>query len=343
MKNDLINIAIVGAGQTGRGFLARLFYKNANIVFIDSNRDLVNNLRHSKGYTVRYFNSGEPEFITGYEIYHIEDDIPMLQFCDVVFVSVLAENTAAAGLWLEDKINSDAIVIACENAACPAELFTGPIKEVAGSGAVFCTAINDGPTDILSEEYPFLHVGGYHGDVIKLPGIQHETDFDILMQRKIYTYNAASAVIAYLGAAKGYESFSDAANDPQINDKLDEFYDEINKAICTEYKIDFEEQRLFALQSKHKFQNKHISDSIARNAASPERKLGPTERIIKPANLIISRNGNPAISAEVAAAALHYMGVNSLTQAEEILQNTCELSGNDLFYTMILKCLNYFA
>ena len=334
---DKIKIAIVGAGQTGRGFLARLFHRQAEILLIDSNRSLIDNLRESGSFTVRYFNNGEPDTISGYEAHWTGNEIPSLKNCDVVFISVRPENTAAAGMWLEDKIRPDAAVIVCENAAFPAELLATPLKKRAGSGAVFCTTVNNSTLDILSEDYPVLHVDGNLGAAIKLSGIKQEPDFAVLMQRKIYTYNAASAIIAYLGAAKGYDSFPAAANDREIAAQLDNFYTEINNAICKEFAVEPEEQRQFALLSKLKFQNTQIADSIVRNAASPKRKLGASERIIQPAKLILAHGGNPDVLAKTAAAALRYMDVDDIGNVRNLLQTISGLSADEPLFSLVLE------
>lgn len=73
------------------------------------------------------------------------------------------------------------------------------------------------------------------------------------MLRKIYTYNASSAIIAYLGAEKGIQSYAQAACDSDIARELDLFYAQINRALCLEYSIAPAEQQQFSLNARKKF------------------------------------------------------------------------------------------
>ena len=49
-------IVIVGAGKTGRGFLARLLQEaGKEVVFIDKNQELVDALNKDKEFQIRFF------------------------------------------------------------------------------------------------------------------------------------------------------------------------------------------------------------------------------------------------------------------------------------------------
>lgn len=339
-----MKIAIIGAGRTGRGFIARLMHNQAHICFLDKNNTLIEKLHTQGEYNIRYYDSEKIEKVGGYEAYTTDNDEcgSVLKECGCVFVSVGGENTANVGKWLEEYISPDIPVIACENAACPADLFGGGLKGHTHSGAVFCTTTeaSDDPIglDIMSEDFPALYTdNNVPLHIAKLNGIKPVGDFATLMLRKIYTYNAASAIIAYLGVSKGFELYSDAANDPEIEKLLDAFYAEINKAICAEYGINREEQQGFALHSKKKFQNRKIIDSISRNAASPLRKLSPTERIIEPARLILRSGGNADVLVKTAAAAISYMGLRDEAEVSKVLTDTCGLNRDEALYNLIIN------
>ena len=66
---------LIGAGQTGRGFIAPILQANAyHITFIDKNKELIDRLNAEKSYTVHYFGDGkEPVTITGYDAYTTAD------------------------------------------------------------------------------------------------------------------------------------------------------------------------------------------------------------------------------------------------------------------------------
>lgn len=336
-----MNCVILGAGRTGRGFIARLLHGQAQICFIDKDRALIDALNKTRRYTIGYFEGGPADEIGGYQALSTQDARcrQALERCDAVFVSVRGENGAEAGAWLEEQIDRPVCVIACENAAVPARLLGGKLQNTAASGAVFCTTVESGPLDILSERYPSLHVSrhGTSPAVSALRGIAVEPDFDTLMTRKIYTYNGASALIAYLGAALGITSYAQAARDARIEPVLDAFYAATGSAISIEYGTAPEEQRAFALFSKRKFQNESISDSVGRNAASPERKLAPGERVMGPARLIEKHGGDLAPSARTAAAALRYMGLTGRGEAQDALVRICKCAPGEPLFDRILS------
>lgn len=306
----MIKVTVIGAGKTGRGFLGRLLQdKNvSSIDFIDKDENLVKELNEKKSFTVHYFgNDLDPVEISNYHAYTWED-APELQ--DIVFVSVGALNLQNVGEKLKDRLHPGMKIIVSENAINP----SGKLKAAMGredipvaESTVFCTTVSDQRLDILSETYPYLQ---YDADAIGiLEGLSHfkpEHGFKNFLTRKIFTYNAASAIIAYLGALKGYTVYSEAANDPYVLSLLDENYRATNKAMCEVYGYDKEDQEEFALLSKKKFTNPVIQDSIERNARDPIRKLGPEERIVGPLKLLWEKGYDTLPLTKTLAAALLY-------------------------------------
>ena len=108
-------------------------------------------------------------------------------------------------------------------------------------------------------------------------------DFGDFLTRKLYTYNAASCVLAYLGFLKGYTDYREAGRDPEILEKLDRNYEMTNSVLCEVYGYDPADQAEFAALSRSKFTSQTIVDTIDRNAREPQRKLKAGERIIGPA------------------------------------------------------------
>ncbi len=98
-------------------------------------------------------------------------------------------------------------------------------------------------------------------------------NFTSLIQRKIYTYNFISAVIAYLGWYKKYEIYSEAANDFEIMRVIENVKPIISSGIAKEFNISFDEQLKFTQRAINKFKSKEIFDTIYRNARQAKRKL----------------------------------------------------------------------
>lgn len=352
-------IGILGAGKTGRGFIGRLLAESGReFVLFDSSKELINQLKD--GFEVSFFSNCRPKMdINNYKAFHTEDPKCKEVFADIslLFISVGGNNLEAAGRWLARQMDSAALeartfcnVILCENARDPSQkvkkafLEALPKEQKAlaeerfgfADAAVFCTTIQqkDGSVDIYSENYPRLplDVAGMKGKLPEVEGFHPVKDFENVLMRKIYTYNSASAVIAYLGWWKNYECYGDAANDPEILNLLDRHYASIGKAICQEYGYTEEDQNGFASLSKAKFCDRAIVDTIRRNAREPQRKLSAGERIAGPAVLIQKYDGDLTVTAMTAAAALLYedsddVAWSNMKSGKTLKELLCDLSG----------------
>ncbi|MBO4356517.1 MAG: hypothetical protein J5850_06675, partial [Clostridia bacterium] len=244
--DQISKIVIVGAGKTGRGFLARLINGN-EIIFIDKNKELVDALNVEKKFDVFFFGNDHSPVTVGFSEAMTWENVDSRLFdgAEVVLVSVGGNNLADVGIELKKYINKDNKIIVCENASSPAKKLYDSIGidglKISES-TVFCTTIEKekGTLAINSEWYPYLQYDSYAfgGNVIDINGLKAVSNFSGFLDRKLYTYNSASCIIAYLGALKGYSLYSDAANDPEILGLLDRNYEIINECICKEYGYD---------------------------------------------------------------------------------------------------------
>lgn len=345
-------IAVIGAGKTGRGFIARLLSQdNKEIIFIDKNKELVNTLNEKKSFNVSFFgNSRSSTDVSNYKAYTWEN--ADLSDVELIFVSVCGPNLTDVGhqlAKLSDK-NKSYYIITCENASNPSKTLSDAIglnNFYISEATVFCTTIENGELDISSEDYPYLQCNAelLNGYVPPVKSVKPIEKFGNFLTRKLFTYNAASCIIAYLGWLKNYTVYSDAANDSEILALLDKNYAVTNKVLCAEFGYDKEDQEEFALLSKKKFCDKSIIDTVARNAREPQRKLGNTERIIGPMLLIDKYNEDTSILAMTAAAMLLYKNDEETAWQEitqnntpgEILESICKLPENSRLYNQILS------
>ena len=173
---------------------------------------------------------------------------------------------------------------------------------------VFCTTIGEKwSLDILSQNLDYLPYDVVAlGHTLPYENMVAEEKLDVLMQRKIYTYNCISAVVSYLGYYKKYEVYSDAANDAEIVSCIEGILKTLNHCICEEYQITAKEQKEFSDMAVDKFQNRNIIDSIERNARDVDRKLGATERIMAPLAIVRKHNQSSPELLLTAASALYY-------------------------------------
>lgn len=304
---------VIGAGKTGRGFIARLAAEaGCSVLFVDKDAALVDRLNQAGRFEVSFFGGARKSVeVSSYraETWETAD----FSYADLVFISVGGQNLQAVGEALKAKLpaNRPCCIITCENASSPADRIQTIIgrSDVAVSEAtVFCTTIENGGLDIASEDYPYLQCDRdrLNGYMPCIPAVKPVENFRHFLTRKLYTYNAASCVIAYLGALKGYQVYSDAANDPDILKLLDQNYEQTNRAMCMEFGYDPQDQAEFALLSRKKFTSVEIRDTVERNARDVARKMAPGERIMGIMQLIAKHGGDASVLEMTAAAALLY-------------------------------------
>ena len=350
-------ITIIGAGKTGRGFIARLAAEdNAEITFIDKDEKLVAELNRQKSFSVSFFGGVRESInVTNYTATTWED--ADLSDSELILVSVCGSNLKAVGEELSIRLKKDKHyhIITAENYSKPSEV----LKEAIGldnvsvsEATVFCTTIENCGIDISSENYPYLQCNAdlLDGYIPEIPSIKPIENFGNFLTRKLFTYNAASCVIAYLGYLKGYTDYAKAANDEDILKLLDKNYEVTNKVLCTEFGYDIEDQREFAQLSKNKFCDKTIVDTVARNAREPQRKLGANERIIGPMLLINKYNEDASVLEMTAAAMLLYDNdgedewrkIKAENTPEEILEKICGIDKTNKSFESIIKYYNEF-
>jgi mannitol-1-phosphate 5-dehydrogenase len=158
------------------------------------------------------------------------------------------------------------------------------------------------------QDYPHLPIdaAAVRGALPPIEGLEPRAGFEGFLERKIYTYNAANATVSYLGYLKGYTALAEAGHDAEILEVVRGVYDETGAALAAKHRVSAEEQAALAAASLAKFQDRTIVDSIERNARDPIRKLGPSDRLVGAARLVLQYGGRPGSLATAIAAALFY-------------------------------------
>lgn len=315
------NTAIIGAGGTGRGFLARLLQEDgASVVFIDRDPTLIQKLKTDGEYKITY--GKNVCSVQNFEAYGIEQEeaANAAAKADWIFTAVGNENLPKLRDFLnkvaQKRTDGAAKIIVCENGASPKNVLRSVFSEaekkqfLITQGVIFCSSIPeaDSQLNILSEDYNEIP---YDTDDISLEipfaHFRPQKNFTELLERKIYTYNCLSACIAYLGAYKGYTDYADAGNDPEILRLCHQLLDGLNPAISKKYQISVQEQEKFSGHALQKFSNRDISDTIYKNARAAIRKLSPDERIMGAISIMEDAGEDPEILYLTAAAALIYL------------------------------------
>ncbi len=345
-------IVVIGAGKTGRGFIARLLQEEREeIVFIDKNAELVERLNTNKEFQISFFgNVREPYAVNNFKAYTWEN--ASLKDAELILVSVGGQNLKDVGESLAKLLQDSKhyYIITAENASHPSKTLREAIGKdniFVSESTVFCTTIEDGGLNINSENYPYLQCNAdlLEGYVPKAKTIKPIENFSNFLTRKLFTYNAASCVIAYLGWKMGYSNYADAANDEKILEMLDANYAVTNKVLCQEFGYEKADQEEFAALSKAKFCDRTIIDTVARNARDPQRKLGANERIIGPIKLLHKYGEDASVLEQTAAAAILYdndgedawKAIKAEKSYEQILTDICGLEEDSLIYKNIMR------
>lgn len=357
------NVAIIGAGASGRGFIARLLAQDdVDITFVDIDRALINQMNTDGGYYIYVGREKKPVYMSEYHA-HIIDTPEALDAAvraDYIFVSVGEQNLHCLKEFFEKiaQCREECRVIVCENGIEPKKVFCESLSEACrkqfriSQGVIFCTTIPYGDIDILSEDYNEMPYD-VDGDPFELPftHFKAQKEFKVLLQRKIYTYNCLSACIAYAGYLKGYIDYAAAANDPQIYALCNILGKQLTQVVSEEFGIDYKEQADFTQRALNKFTNSAIRDTIGKNARSAMRKLSSNERLAGPIYLFCDQDANPEILCFLVACAFVYLRREEMDHLRKsgymrpmdlFLRNNADMHGDILatierYYEIILK------
>lgn len=319
------HVVIIGAGGSGRGFIARLLQEeNVKLCFVDQNVELVEALNKRGQYGIQVGAKASKTVIRNYEAFVPDDEkaVTRAAQADWIFTAVGEEHLKELMPFLEKvtvKKGEPVRIVACENGIAPKVVFRRALEgskaqdSMITQGVIFCTSIpeREGSLDIISEDYPELPYD-IDEELFRLPFAHFPATprLDRLLQRKIYTYNCLSACISYLGAYLKYDIYSDAANDGVIRQYCTLLLTGLNRTLCRCMDVEPKEQTEFSKRALKKFSNPNISDTIQKNARSAVRKLAPTERIMGPMRLMEQEGEDTFVLRLVAAAALLYLERN---------------------------------
>jgi len=337
-----VKIVIFGAGKIARGFVGHLLYVSGySFTFIEKSKTVVDLLNEKKGYTVNVL--GNPEKNTyikgasGILLDDMEKAAEEVSEADLVFTAVGGKNLSGIVehlkrgicLRIDKNIEKPLNVITCENWSKPAKILEDGIKDpsdtalnhyinrfVGVTESVVMRSAIEPTEDELKADPLAVNVQDYwefpidrsrlKGDFPDIVGAKLLDNFQGFLDKKFYTYNAANGTVAYIGYLKGYKYLYDAANDEEILKNLKGVYRETSVALSQKYGYDLNDQLEFTKTSLRKLQDKAITDYIERNARDPIRKLGPSDRLVGPARMVMECGIEPVFLAESIAAAMFY-------------------------------------
>ncbi len=336
---------IFGAGNIGRGFLGLLLAKaNYQVTFVDVDTQKVTQINTLREYPVYVVSDhGTTEEVVrdarAIEARNIPSIVDAIVEADIILTAVgkdaLAYLAPSLALGLQERIkrrpNSEThvVVIACENVQdnttylrdlvlnrIPIDLRASVSELMSFPNCVVDRIVpNMSPRTSLSEIA--VTVEDYFqpaidGDALRAPfphiaGVDISINLSATLEQKLCTLNMAHAIVGYYGYLKGYQFVHEAIEDSTIAELLDGALDEVSITIANRHpSIELESQKTYAKKVINRFRNPFLRDEITRVARQPARKLGPEDRLVRPAILTWEQGRIPAFLASGITAALHY-------------------------------------
>ncbi len=335
-----------GAGNIGRGFMGQLFWEiGYRTVFIEADKKLVEAINSKGEYPLKLLDAYTKKeidlVIDNIEAVDAGDKdsiVKNIKKANVICTAVgdealpIIAPVIAEGLEKRFQENGGPIdIYLCENNLSAAitlkkEVLDNSdpdardtiIKNVGFAGMVVSRMVPaaskrfgiSGKLFVVADSY---HKLPYDGSTVKaeplpIKGMKAASNFTAVFDRKLYTLNLTHAALGYLGFLKGYRYVYEPFSDEELNPIIKGAMEEISEGLLIKYGKDLDagEQMEIIKDTKIRFGNPLLLDSITRVARDPLRKLGPNDRLVGSANLCIDQGLFPENIAKICGAALNY-------------------------------------
>jgi mannitol-1-phosphate 5-dehydrogenase len=321
-------VLIFGAGAIGRGFLAPvLFELNYQISFVDSNPNLVAQLKRQRKYRAAIAGPDRYEFISiPIEEVFLPSERLAVEDYDLVFSCVGPKNCCEIAAHFK---NAQA-VISCENDRSTVD----GLKELSGNDNIFF-GIPDvitsytAPRDLL--EIDSLTTVTEKGELILERGnyilsekIKQVDPKELHMHWmcKLFIHNAPHAIVAYLGWLKNHTYIHEAMADQEIREIVMGAMEEITAGVIGSGYAEKNFANVYKNTEASRFSNQLLFDEIIRVAREPIRKISPDNRLVLALRIALFNGIHPKNIAYGLNAALRYD--NKADEEATYLQNLQE-------------------
>ncbi|KON70597.1 mannitol-1-phosphate 5-dehydrogenase [Peribacillus butanolivorans] len=302
-----------GAGNIGRGFIGALFSQSGyHVTFVDIADQIIDQLNDKKQYQVKLATDQQEsvtvENVSGLNSLKQEEEIIKAIKEATYLTTAIGPNILphiapliAKGLTSRVKETDEKLyVIACENQISATDLLEGYILEnldqdtkanLADKVFFFNSAVdrivpiqnNEGSLDVLVEPY-YEWVVETNENIPAVEGMTIVKELAPFIERKLFTVNTGHAVIAYLGYLKDNKlTIDQSLEDEGIVKQVKNTLDETGAYLIKEYQLNPDEHQQYINKIINRFKNSYLNDSVNRVGRSPLRKLGPNDRLVRPA------------------------------------------------------------
>lgn len=300
-----------GAGNIGRGFIGALFSESGyHVTFVDVAEQVINKLNEEKSYRVKMAQPQEEsitiENVSGINnMTHENDVIEAIQqatyLTTAIGPNILPRIAPLIARGLAKRVtatNDKLYVIACENQIGATDILKQHIMDnldedtknkLEGKVYFFNSAVDrivpiqdQSSLDVLVEPY-YEWVVETTEDIPPVTGMKMVEDLAPFIERKLFTVNTGHAVIAYLGYLAGKSTIDETLADEKIVEQVRDTLKETGAYLVKEYGLDEEEHLTYINKNIERFKNAYLNDGVTRVGRAPIRKLGPEDRLIRPA------------------------------------------------------------
>lgn len=340
----------IGAGRIGKGLNgAVLSEAGHHITFADAYSptvDLINQHREYQVFTVS--SEGQKvQVVQGVQAVNILDEEAFTKAvveADLILTAVGSSILPEVALHLarglaerakrRPKDQLHAIVIACENITDNTTLLKQHLMSnlsederrltdelVSFPNCVVDRIVPTATSDLAGDNPLAVTVEDYYqwiidetalkGPMPNIPGIGVSNNLGAILEQKLFTLNMPHAVTAYFGFRAGYQYIHEAVQDSRVRSLVEGALGEVEPVIVARNpSITIEAQREYAAKILRRFQNPYLQDEITRVGRDPIRKLGSTDRLVRPAVLAWELGEVPAHLAAGITGAVSYDNPN---------------------------------
>jgi len=371
-----------GAGNIGRGFLGQLYSQSGwETVFVDVDPRVLDALNARRGYRIEIL--GDENYfvdvknvrgVDGRSIDSVADEIATADLLGTSVGGAILKHVApaiAAGLSKRAARSAPPIsILICENLLEAGRILKELILQHAdAAGRRYVDASVGFAETVVSRMVPVvpddkratdpLYVGveayatlpvdsrGFPFGRPDIKGLEFHDNLEAYEERKLFTHNCGHCLCAYFGAEKGHEFIWQAVADPAIRPKVLAALDETSRALIAKHKFTVEQQQAHVDDLLARFANRALGDTVARVGRDPIRKLGPRDRLIGAARLVLETGGEPRNVVAGIRSALRYRNADDpaavrLEQmiaergVEHVLREVCGLKQGERLYEMIV-------
>ncbi|MBM7557961.1 mannitol-1-phosphate 5-dehydrogenase [Halanaerobacter jeridensis] len=372
-----------GAGNIGRGFIGLLLsLSDYEVVFIDVDDDVISKLNQKNSYQVLEVGGREEK---EYQVDHVrgvnakeEENIAAeIKDADLVTAAVGPANleyiAPAIAQGIKKRFAADNLdylnIIACENAVQAStklqEYVYEKLDEAEQEQANDYIGFPDSAVDrivppqetegLTVKVEPFkewiVDETQFKGEIPEIEGMDLTDNLLAFVERKIFTLNTGHAATAYLGYYKGYQYIHEAIKDEEIYQTVKDALLESGRTLIKEYGFAEKTHQQYIDKILKRFKNPALQDSVSRVGRDPIRKLGPEDRLVKPALRALKMNIFPIGLRKCIAAGLLFAPEGD-DEAQEIqtmikkdgvekaLEEVTEIEANSLLGKDIIRTYN---